>query len=99
MSDSAQQMMQYDAQKKSPGVAYLLWFFFGTLGVHRFYLSQSGTAVVLLLLTLVSIPLMFVYVGLFTIAIVVIWCIVDIFLIPGMARNYNSQLASRLGAA
>ena len=31
MSDSARDMMMYDAQKKSIGVAYLLWFFLGSL--------------------------------------------------------------------
>ncbi|MDD4848406.1 MAG: NINE protein [Bacteroidales bacterium] len=32
---------------KSKGVAYLLWFigFFGTLGLHRFYLGKIGTGI------------------------------------------------------
>jgi TM2 domain-containing membrane protein YozV len=28
---------------KSKGVAYLLWFFFGLIGGHRFYLGKVGT--------------------------------------------------------
>lgn len=34
---------------KSKGIAYLLWFFFGLLGIHRFYLGKVGSGVVYLL--------------------------------------------------
>ena len=59
----AQAIMRYDANKKSVGVAYVLWFFFGSLGAHRFYLKQTGTAVAMLIITLISIPLAFVVIG------------------------------------
>lgn len=31
----------YEAGRKSAGVAYLLWFFLGTFGAHRFYLKRT----------------------------------------------------------
>ncbi len=34
---------------KSKGVAYLLWFFLGLLGVHKFYVGKVGMGVVYLL--------------------------------------------------
>ncbi len=34
---------------KSPATAFLLCFFFGTLGIHRFYLGKVGTGVLMLL--------------------------------------------------
>lgn len=34
---------------KSKFVAYLLWFFFGILGIHRFYLGKVGTGILYLL--------------------------------------------------
>jgi TM2 domain-containing membrane protein YozV len=98
MSEAAV-MMQYDANKKSVAVAYLLWFFFGMLGVHRFYLGETGTAITILVLTVVSCLLMFVVIGFFTIAIPAIWTLVDLFLIPGIARRHNTNLASQLGAS
>ncbi len=33
------------AQEKSVGIAYLLWFFLGALGVHQFYLGRTGRGV------------------------------------------------------
>lgn len=94
----ANALMQYDANKKSVGVAYLLWFFFGGFGGHRFYLGETGSAAALLIITLVSIALMFVVVGFFTLAISAIWVFVDLFLIPGIARKHNVNLAMQLNA-
>jgi TM2 domain-containing membrane protein YozV len=34
---------------KSKGVAYLLWFFLGVFGAHRFYLEKIGTGILYLL--------------------------------------------------
>jgi TM2 domain-containing membrane protein YozV len=34
---------------KSKGIAYLLWFFFGFLGIHRFYLGKTGSGLLYLL--------------------------------------------------
>jgi TM2 domain-containing membrane protein YozV len=34
---------------KSKGVAYLLWFFLGIFGAHRFYLEKIGTGILYLL--------------------------------------------------
>jgi len=95
-SRDAEAMMRYDANKRSVGIAYVLWFFFGMLGGHRFYLKQTGTAIAMLIVTLLSIPLSFVAIGLLSFAVIWIWVIVDAFLIPGMARDYNNQLITRI---
>lgn len=95
MSDAAL-MMQYDANKKSVAVAYLLWFFLGMLGAHRFYLGETGTGAAILSITLISAVLMVVMIGLVTILISGVWVFVDLFLIPGIARRHNQRLADRL---
>ncbi|MFK5583802.1 TM2 domain-containing protein [Serinicoccus sp. LYQ131] len=38
-----------DNDRKSMAVGYALWFFFGVLGVHRFYLGHKGVGVGMLL--------------------------------------------------
>ncbi|MDR3538056.1 MAG: TM2 domain-containing protein [Acetobacteraceae bacterium] len=92
----AQAMLRYDANKKSVGVAYALWFFFGAVGGHRFYLKQTGTAIVMLILFLASIVLSVAIVGFFGFIVLGLWVLVDIFLIPGLTRTYNNQLISSL---
>jgi len=87
----ARQQMMYDANRKSVGAAYLLWFFLGGFAAHRFYLGQTGTAVAQLLLLLLGwIPLFAGWV------ILGVWLFIDLFLIPGIAREENMRLADRL---
>jgi TM2 domain-containing membrane protein YozV len=89
-------MMEYDANKKSAGIAYLLWFFLGMLGVHRFYLGATGTGAAILILTIVSALLSLVLIGAFLLVIPWVWWLVDAFLIPGMVTAYNNNLATRI---
>lgn len=95
MSDAGT-MMRYDAMKKSPLIAYLLWWFLGMFGAHRFYTGQTGSAIAMLSITLCSFPLMFVLIGFVTFFIVAVWWLVDAFLIYGWVTEHNMQLASSL---
>ena len=95
MSEAAQ-LMQYDANKKSAVVAYLLWFFIGMLGAHRFYLGLPGSGATILIITILSLLLLAAGIGAVTILISVIWVLVDLFLIPGITRKHNVALAREL---
>ncbi|WP_341666795.1 TM2 domain-containing protein [Alcaligenes sp. SDU_A2] len=95
-NNGAVQTMLYDANKKSVGVAYLLWFFLGSLGGHRFYAGKTGSAVALLATTILGSLLTVVGVGLFLLGIVVLWVLIDAFLIPGWIRSTNTLLAATL---
>ncbi len=74
---------------KSMLLAYVLWFFLGSLGIHRFYLGATRSAIIILILTILSVVLSVVGVGPLLGLVVIIWLIVDIFLIPGMVRAAN----------
>ena len=63
---------------KSTVVAYLLWFFLGGLGIHRFYLGRPISGI-FYLLTLGG------FLG--------IGCFIDLFLIPGMVRQENAKMS------
>jgi TM2 domain-containing membrane protein YozV len=98
VSDDARAMMMFEANKKSMVVSYLLWFFFGTFGGHRFYNGKIGTGVAQLLLTIVGALFLFAAgLGMLLLVPVWIWVIVDAFLIPGWIRTQNSLLAAQLG--
>ncbi|SER12793.1 TM2 domain-containing protein [Sphingobium sp. YR768] len=94
--NSARQQMLYDANRKSTGVAYLLWLFLGSFGGHRFYLGQTGTAITQLLLLIIGWTTIIVGVGIFMLIALGIWVLVDAFLIPGMVRAENLKLADKL---
>ena len=89
-------LMQYDANKKSVLISYLLWFFFGWLGGHRFYLGKSGSAIALLLLTLTGAITSWFFIGFLILLVPAIWLTVDAFLIPGMVRDTNNNLIQML---
>lgn len=95
MSDQ-QVAMKYDALKKSTTTAYILWFFFNIFGAHRFYAGRTGSAITMLVMSLLSFPLMLIAIGFITICITCIWAIADLFLIPGMVRDANMQLVAAL---
>ena len=83
--------MRYDAAKKSVGVAYLLWFFVGFLGGHRFYLGSYGMGVVIVILSLLgflTLGITFILSGLIL--------LFDLFVIPNMIRRFNEKLIQDL---
>ncbi len=59
---------------KSKGVAYLLWFFLGLVGGHRFYLGKIGTGVLYL----------------FTFGVCGIGWIIDLFTLGTQVDTYNA---------
>jgi TM2 domain-containing membrane protein YozV len=76
--------------EKSMAVAYVLLIFFGVLGIHRFYLGQTGMGLALLLLFFAALATMLLGVGVILLAVVWLWVFVDLFLIPGMVRSANA---------
>lgn len=68
---------------KSKGIAYLLWFFLGFLGVHKFYLGKIGVGILYL----------------FTFGLFGIGLLIDLFTLGGQVDTYNALfLSMRAGA-
>jgi TM2 domain-containing membrane protein YozV len=65
-----------EMQKRELWVVYLLWLFFGLLGVHKFYLNKFGIGILYIL----------------TGGFLLIGWIVDLFTIPRQVRRYNEQI-------
>lgn len=83
---------------KSTGVAYLLWFFTGGLGGHRFYLGRVGSGIVMLILFIVTIFTAVIGVGIVTGIVLGIWCLVDAFLIPGIINADKDAIRARMSS-
>ena len=70
-------------------LAYVLWFLLGGLGAHRLYLGQAKTAFIFLMLFIVGWLFTYILIGIIPLLIVLVWWIIDIFLIPGMVDAFN----------
>ncbi|MDP3404471.1 MAG: NINE protein [Brevundimonas sp.] len=96
LSADTQALMAFESQKKSSGVAYLLWFFVGQFGAHRFYLGSTGLGAVQLILGLLGWATVWFALGFLFLIPLWIWLFVDLFLIPGLAERRNQRLMERL---
>ena len=82
--------------KKSGVVAYALWFFVGWFGAHRFYFGKNKIAIFFIALSLISIFTWFFLVGIATAIILVVWVLVDAFLIPNWIEADTQEKRERL---
>ena len=83
-------------EAKSIGASYLLWFFLGGFGGHRFYLGRKGSAIAILLLTILGVATTVIGVGIFLLGISGVWVLIDAFLIPGMVAQHKNQVRNDL---
>lgn len=70
---------EVEKRKRSLLVAYLLWFFLGALGAHRFYFKKIGSGIAMVLLVVLTLGFGAIVTG--------IWALVDAFLMPGWQQQ------------
>lgn len=92
VSNDTLAMMQYHNSSKSAGVTYLLWFFLGILGGHRYYLGDIGIGALMTVCFLLGLFLMV------PLIIPALICLYDLFTIPAQVRKYNTGVMARLVA-
>ena len=97
-------------EDKSVALAYVLWFFLGTVGIHNFYIGRSDRGLVELILCFVG--SIFLGVGYsfpahsnslvtlmaFGIACLFVWTLfwlIDLFIIPSMIKKYRDNLRTK----
>ncbi|QAY66809.1 TM2 domain-containing protein [Paenibacillus protaetiae] len=86
----ARELLLLEQEVKSRGknmiLAYVLWYFLGMIGGHRFYLGKIGTAVAQLILTLTVAGII----------VTAIWWIVDAFLVFQIVRDKNNEVETEV---
>lgn len=87
MSKDLQKQMAFESNRKSVGIAYLLWLFLGGFGVHRFYSGHTKSAVLQMVLCISVIGWL----------VLAPWLIIDLFLIPGLVRERNVETLRLMG--
>ena len=76
---------------KSLVLAFVLWFFLGGLGMHRFYLRR-GHAWTILVLTITGVVLTLAAgVGLLILVVVGVWLLVDLLFIAKWVGEHNAH--------
>ncbi|GAB3057950.1 NINE protein [Virgibacillus ainsalahensis] len=73
--------------QRSLALAYILWFFLGQIGIHRFYTGRVATGTMQLLLGIFGWATTAIFIGWIPLVFLWFWLFIDIFLIPGMCRN------------
>jgi TM2 domain-containing membrane protein YozV len=61
-------LVQYNAQRKNPATAVILALLLGSIGIHKFYLGQTGWGIVYLVLCWTFIPAIIAFFEAFTIS-------------------------------
>jgi TM2 domain-containing membrane protein YozV len=71
---------------KSMMVSYLLWYFLGYFGGHRFYTGRKGSAIAMLVLSITVIGLI----------VTTVWWIVDAFLVHQWVKDQNQEVEAQI---
>lgn len=90
-------MMEYDARRKSPGVAYLLWLLLGLVGAHRFYTGRWLSGLMMAGMFGVSWLLTWIFIGWFGVVFVGLWWLIDGLMVGGWVRDHNMRVIARIG--
>lgn len=72
--------LEMTKRQKASGTAWILWFFTGGIGGHRFYLGKTGSGVGMLL----------------TLGGLGIWTLIDLFLLSGMIKETNDKIENEI---
>lgn len=72
---------------RSVALAYVLWFFLGSLGIHRMYCGRMASGIAMLALTVIGGLTFTVMIGHVLLFIVGVWWLLDLFLTAGMAQH------------
>ena len=84
--------VSFGGEGKNMIIAYLLWFFLGGFGIHRFYLGKIGTGITQLALLAVGIVTSVILIGYVLLIALSIWWILDAYFVFKYVNEANAAL-------
>lgn len=72
-------------------VAYLLWWFLGWAGIHRFYLGKVGTGIAQLILVILGWLTVWFFIGFLFFAAWGVWWLLDAYFVQKHVSEINSR--------
>ncbi|HLR64420.1 MAG TPA: TM2 domain-containing protein [Pseudogracilibacillus sp.] len=83
---------ELENNKKSTVIAYVLWFFLGGLGAHRFFAGKTGSGLIMLGLWGLGWATSWIFgIGFILLFFVYVWVLVDAFLLHGWINKFNQR--------
>ena len=86
-------------QRKSIGIAYLWYFFFGAIGAHKFYMGRPIAAIIYILLSLTGWFTVGFIIGFLPLSLLAVLLFADLFLIPSQLRMEENRISRELYSA
>lgn len=86
------------APGKSIVIAYVLWFFLGNIGIHRFYLNSPFTGIMMIAFTVIGWATTPIVIGFFILGLLWLWLLFDIFWILAKTGKINNRQMNDLAA-
>jgi len=84
--------VKMNMEGKSVVIAYLLWWFLGWAGVHRFYLGHVKTGIAQLLMVVLGMVLTVIFVGYLILLCWFVWWVLDAYYTYKYVEEENQKL-------
>ncbi|QOY52490.1 NINE protein [Candidatus Sulfurimonas baltica] len=85
------EQMRLEEKKKSAVIAYIMWWFLGLFGAHRFYMGKSNGAT-MLIISILSFLTMIIVVGYIGLLAMLVWWVLDAISLHKWVTTYNLEL-------
>ncbi|MBN2869802.1 MAG: NINE protein [Campylobacterales bacterium] len=83
--------LSINVEGKNMVIAYVLWWFLGWAGIHRFYLGKTQSGMAQLLLFIVGWATSVIFIGFAFLAVLGIWWLLDAYFVQKYVSEYNEQ--------
>lgn len=82
--------LSINVEGKNMVIAYVLWWFLGWAGIHRFYLGKTQSGVAQLMLFIVGWATAVVFIGFAFLAVLGVWWLFDAYFVQKYVNEYNA---------